>query len=134
MKTGKKLQDEINIIPLVDIVLVILIIFMITAPLMTSGLEVDLPRTKDTGLTRREREPLKITITRTGEIKIYGEKVSLQRLSSWLAEARKNRLVEEVQIEADRLAIYELVAKVLAEVKRAGFNQIGLLTVTEESQ
>lgn len=131
MKVNKKLQDEINIIPLVDIVLVILIIFMITAPLMTSGLEVDLPKTKDTGLTRKEREPLKLTITRTGEIKIYGEKVSLERLSSWLKEARQNKLVEEVQIEADRLATYEVVAKVLSEVKRAGFNQIGLLTIPE---
>lgn len=131
MKVNKKLQDEINIIPLVDIVLVILIIFMITAPLMTSGLEVDLPKTKDTAISRKEREPLKITITRNGEIKIYGEKVSLERLSSWLKEARKNKLVEEVQIEADRLATYEVVAKVLSEVKRAGFNQIGLLTLPE---
>ncbi len=131
MKVNKKLQDEINIIPLVDIVLVILIIFMITAPLMTSGLEVDLPKTKDTPISRKEREPLKITITQNGEIKIYGEKVSLERLSSWLKEARKNKLVEEVQIEADRLATYEVVAKVLSEVKRAGFNQIGLLTLPE---
>lgn len=131
MKVGKRLQDEINVIPLVDIILVILIIFMITAPLMTSGLEVELPKTKDTGLTRKEREPLKITITRTGEIKIYGEKVSLESLSSWLKEARKNKLVEEVQIEADRLATYEVVAKVLSEVKRVGFNQVGLLTLPE---
>ncbi len=134
MKTGKKLQDEINIIPLVDIVLVILIIFMITAPLMTSGLEVDLPKTKDTGLTRKEREPLKITILPNGDIKISGEKVKIEALSRWLEEAKRHGLVQEVQIEADRRAFYEVVAKVLAEVKRAGFTQVGLLTVAEESK
>ncbi|MEZ0343632.1 MAG: biopolymer transporter ExbD [Caldimicrobium sp.] len=131
MKPGKGLQDEINIIPLVDIILVILIIFMITAPLMTSGLEVDLPKTKDTAITRKEREPLKITITARGEIKISGQRISLERLSRWLAEAKKHQLVEEVQIEADRRAYFEIVAKVLSEVKRAGFTQVGVLTQPE---
>ncbi|MGC9108675.1 MAG: ExbD/TolR family protein [Caldimicrobium sp.] len=131
MKVGKRLQEEINVIPLVDIVLVILIIFMITAPLMTSGLEVDLPKTKDTAITHKEREPLKITITAQGEIKISGEPVSLDRLSQWLSEAKKHNLVEEVQIEADRRAYFEIVAKVLSEVKRAGFTQVGVLTQPE---
>ncbi|MGB9761935.1 MAG: ExbD/TolR family protein [Caldimicrobium sp.] len=131
MKVGKRLQEEINVIPLVDIVLVILIIFMITAPLMTSGLEVNLPQTKDTALAHKEREPLKITITAQGEIKISGEPVSLDRLYQWLSEAKKHNLVEEVQIEADRRAYFEIVAKVLSEVKRAGFTQVGVLTQPE---
>lgn len=131
MKAGKRLQDEINVIPLVDIVLVILIIFMITAPLMTSGLEVDLPKTKDTALSQREREPLRIAITERGEIKVSGQRVSLEGLGKWLAEAKRAKLVEEVQIEADKRALYEVVAKVLAEIKRAGFTQVGLLTQPE---
>lgn len=131
MKAGKRLQDEINVIPLVDIVLVILIIFMITAPLMTSGLEVDLPKTKDTALSQREREPLRIVITERGEIKVSGQRVSLEGLGKWLAEAKREKLVEEVQIEADKGARYEVVAKVLAEIKRAGFTQVGLLTQPE---
>lgn len=125
------MQDEINVIPLVDIVLVILIIFMITAPLMTSGLEVELPKTKDSAISQKERKPLKITITEKGEIKILGELVSLDHLSRWLAEAKKNNLVEEIQIEADKRALYDMVAKVLSEVKKAGFTQIGLLTQPE---
>lgn len=128
MKFGNRLQDEINVIPLVDIVLVILIIFMITAPLMTTGLEVDLPKTKDSPVTHREKEPLRITITHSGEIKVSGETVTLEQLSRWLYEARRNQLVEEIQIEADRRALYDTVAKVLSEVKRAGFTQVGLLT------
>ncbi|MCS7150581.1 MAG: biopolymer transporter ExbD [Caldimicrobium sp.] len=131
MRPTQRLQDEINVIPLVDIVLVILIIFMITAPLMTSGLEVELPKTKDSAISQKERKPLKITITEKGEIKILGELVSLDRLSRWLAEAKKNNLVEEIQIEADKRALYDMVAKVLSEVKKAGFTQIGLLTQPE---
>ncbi|MFN3505465.1 MAG: ExbD/TolR family protein [Caldimicrobium sp.] len=132
MKTGKNLQEEINVIPLVDIVLVILIIFMITAPLMTTGLEVDLPKTKESEISQKEKEPLRITITERGEIKVSGEQVKLEALGRWLEEAKKHNLVQEVQIEADRRALYEVVAKVLAEVKRAGFSQVGLLTLPEK--
>ncbi|MFN4197304.1 MAG: ExbD/TolR family protein [Caldimicrobium sp.] len=132
MKTGKNLREEINVIPLVDIVLVILIIFMITAPLMTTGLEVDLPKTKESGIAQKEREPLRITITERGEIKIFGEPVKLEVLGRWLEEAKKHNLVQEVHIEADRKALYEVVAKVLAEVKRVGFSQVGLLTLPEK--
>ncbi len=131
MKLFREPQAEINVIPLVDIVLVILIIFMITAPLMTAGIEVNLPQTKDSPLTSQEAEPLRITIFKDGTIKISGEAISLDRLSGWLAVAKERGFVKEVQIEADREANYGLVAKVLSEVKRAGFTQIGLLTIPE---
>jgi len=131
MKIGKDLQGEINIIPLVDIVLVILIIFMITAPLLTSGIEVELPKTKDTPFTQKEEKPLKITITKEGKIKVYGEEVSLNSLISWIAEAKRNNLVREVQIEADKSCPYGIVAKVLSELKRAGIEELGLLTQPE---
>jgi biopolymer transport protein TolR len=131
MKLVREPQAEINIIPLVDIVLVILIIFMITAPLMTAGIEVNLPQTKDSPLTRQEVEPLRITIFKDGTIKVSGEAMSLDRLSAWLAEAKERGVNKEVQIEADREANYGLVAKVLSEIKRAGFTQVGLLTIPE---
>ncbi|MDM7202841.1 MAG: biopolymer transporter ExbD [Thermodesulfobacteriaceae bacterium] len=132
MKVGRELQDEINVIPLVDIVLVILIIFMITAPLMTTGLEVELPKTKESSFTQKEKEPLRITITEKGEIKISGERIDLEALGRWLEEAKKHELVREVQLEADRRVVYDIVAKVLAEIQRAGFNQIGLVTLPEK--
>ncbi|MCD6490148.1 MAG: biopolymer transporter ExbD [Thermodesulfobacterium sp.] len=131
MKIGKDLQGEINIIPLVDIVLVILIIFMITAPLLTSGIEVELPKTKNTPIAQKEEKPLKITITKEGKIKVYGEEVSLNNLFSWIAEAKRNNLVREVQIEADKNCPYGIVAKVLSELKRAGIEELGLLTQPE---
>jgi len=131
MKIGKDLHGEINIIPLVDIILVILIIFMITAPLLTSGIEVELPKTKDFPLKQKETKPLKITITQEGKIKIYGKEVSLENLYFWAVEAKKHNLVKEVQIEADKACPYGIVAKVLSELKRAGFNELGLLTQPE---
>lgn len=131
MKIGKDLQGEINVIPLVDIVLVILIIFMITAPLLTSGIEVELPKTKDIPLSQKEDQPLKITITQEGKIKIYGEEIALESLVSWIEEAKKNRLVKEIQIEADKDCPYGIVAKVLSELKKAGIEELGLLTQPE---
>ena len=131
MKLVREPQAEINIIPLVDIVLVILIIFMITAPLMTAGIEVNLPQTKDSPLSRQEAEPLRITIFRDGTIKVSGEMMSLNKLSAWLEEAKKRGVIKEVQIEADKEANYGIVARVLSEVKRAGFTQVGLLTIPE---
>jgi len=131
MKLLREPQSEINIIPLVDIVLVILIIFMITAPLMTAGIEVNLPQTKDSPLSSQEAEPLRITIFKDGTIKVSDETISLNKLSAWLAEAKERGVIKEVQIEADREANYGVVARVLSEVKRAGFTQVGLLTIPE---
>lgn len=131
MKIGKDLQGEINIIPLVDIILVILIIFMITAPLLTSGIEVELPKTKDTPISQREEQPLKITITKEGTIKVYGEEIALNNLTLWIAEAKKNNLIKEVQIEADKNCPYGIVAKVLSELKKSGIEELGLLTQPE---
>jgi len=131
MKIGRDLQGEINIIPLVDIVLVILIIFMITAPLLTSGIEVELPKTKDTPLSQKEEQPLKITITKEGKIKVYGEEMGLESLVMWISEEKKNNLIREVQIEADKNCPYGIVAKVLSELKKAGIEELGLLTQPE---
>ncbi len=131
MKIGKDLQGEINVIPLVDIVLVILIIFMITAPLLTSGIEVELPRTKDIPLSQKESRPLKITITQEGKIKVYGEEIVLENLVSWIEEAKSKELIKEVQIEADKNCPYGIVAKVLSELKKAGIEELGLLTQPE---
>lgn len=131
MKIGKDLQGEINVIPLVDIVLVILIIFMITAPLLTSGIEVELPKTKDIPISQKESRPLKITITQEGKIKVYGEEIVLESLISWIEEAKSKGLIKEVQIEADKNCPYGIVAKVLSELKRAGIEELGLLTQPE---
>ncbi len=131
MKIGRELQGEINIIPLVDIILVILIIFMITAPMLTSKIEVDLPKTKGIPITKNQEKILLITITKTGEIKVYGKEISLKDLGSWAREIKRKSLIKDVQISADKNCPYGMVAKVLSELKKAGFTELDLLTQPE---
>lgn len=131
MKIGKELHGEINIIPLVDIILVILIIFMITAPLLTSGIEVELPKAGNFPLSQKEEKPLKLVITREGKIKIYGEEISLDQISTWAIEAKRTNLIKQIQVEADKDCPYGIVVKVLSELKKAGFEELALLTLPE---
>lgn len=128
MKFGAKgLMAEINVTPLVDVMLVLLIIFMITAPLLTTGIEVDLPETRAGELKKKEKS-LVVTITKEGKIIVGRESLSLKRLSRWLAEAKRAGIVKEVRIRADREVPYGLVAKVLGELEAAGITEIGLMT------
>ncbi|WP_456433006.1 ExbD/TolR family protein [Thermosulfuriphilus sp.] len=123
-KKGRYLAD-INVTPLVDVILVLLIIFMITAPMMTRGVSVDLPETK-AGELPRPKEPLVITITKKGEIYIGRERVGLRGLKARLLQVSRNK--DEVFIEADRQARYGLVAQVLALARGVGIETVGLVT------
>ncbi len=129
-KTSKGPYSEINIIPLVDIILVILIIFMITAPFMTVSFQVDLPQTKGESFVKARRV-LKIEIFKDGKILVGKEFVPLRKLYLWLKEARKKGLVKEVEIFADKRCYYEYVAKVISIVKRAGYSRVSLITKAE---
>ncbi|HFB83638.1 MAG TPA: biopolymer transporter ExbD [Thermodesulfatator sp.] len=123
-KKGRYLAD-INVTPLVDVVLVLLIIFMITAPMMTRGVSVNLPQTK-AGELPRLKEPLVVTITQTGDIYIGREKVGLKGLKARFYQAARSK--SEVFIEADRQAHYGLVARVLALARALGIEEVGLVT------
>ncbi|HIE33109.1 MAG TPA: biopolymer transporter ExbD [Thermodesulfobacteriaceae bacterium] len=128
MKPGKKgLMAEINVTPLVDVMLVLLIIFMITAPLLTTGIQVDLPETR-AGELKKNEKPFVITITKEGKIIVGQQSLSLERLSRWLAEAKRVGIVKDVQIQADKQVPYGLIAKVLGELEAAGITEIGLMT------
>ncbi len=129
MKAGRDLLDEINIIPLVDIVLVILIIFMITAPLMTARLEVELPKASQTPVAASPKKVLHIVITEKGEIRIGGKVIKLNHLKAWLKEAREQGIVKSVEIAADKRCPYGVVARVLSLIKEAGFQGVDLLTI-----
>ena len=130
METGKKgLMADINVTPLVDVMLVLLIIFMITAPMLSTGLEVDLPETKAGAL--EQKEPLLIVVNRKGEIFIENKKFDLKSLKTWLLQARKAGLVKAINLKADRRCPYGQVARILAEIEAAGFSEIGLVTRPE---
>ncbi len=123
------LLADINVTPLVDVMLVLLIIFMITAPMMTTGLEVDLPKTK-AGQLKAEK-PLLITINAEGKIFINQQEFPLERLDIWLKEARKGGWLKGVTLKADRRCPYGIVAKVLAEIQAVGITEVGLVTEPE---
>ncbi|MEJ2032585.1 MAG: protein TolR [Deltaproteobacteria bacterium] len=118
---------EINVTPLVDVMLVLLIIFMVTAPMMTQGLDVDLPETTPVPL-RQQKEPIVVTITAKGEIflnNIKGNRALLRQQLGNLAKAGKD---QPIFLKADRKVPYGLVVAVMADIKKVGFEKLGMIT------
>ena len=119
--------SEINITPLVDVMLVLLVIFMVTAPAMKQGLEVELPRTASTGLAATS-QPFYVSIQKSGRVFMAGQPVPMSQLRAKLKSVFKNRQNKQVYIQADKKALYDYVARVMAEVSAAGISNIGLVT------
>jgi len=124
---GKKLMSEINVTPLVDVMLVLLIIFMVTAPMMMEGVEVNLPQTKTKSMKTQE-DPLILSVTKNGDIFLENHTVKLEDLGKKIETIFKYRKEKEVLLRADKDIPYGLVVKVMAEVKRAGIAKLGMVT------
>jgi len=123
----KRLVSDINVTPLVDVMLVLLIIFMITAPMMTQGLNVDLPQTTAKSL-RQEEQPLVLTISKDGEISINNV---VQVRTLMIQELKKSYQVNKDQplfLRADKSVPYGIVVGVMADIKAVGFDKIGMIT------
>lgn len=120
-------MSEINVTPLVDVMLVLLIIFMVTAPMMKQGVEVNLPETTNSGVSTPE-DPFVLSINKTGDIFIEKTKIPVNSLSTKLKAIFLSRKDKEVFIQADRKVEYGIVAKAMAEVRAAGITKIALLT------
>lgn len=126
-----KFVSEINVTPLVDVMLVLLIIFMVTAPMMTQGVDVDLPETTAQPL-HQEEKPITITINRQGELFFDREKGDLKFLRTQLALHAKIDRQRQVLLRADRQVPYGLVVSVMADIKAAGFDKLGMITQPED--
>lgn len=124
---GKRLMSEINVTPFVDVMLVLLIIFMVTAPMMTQGVDVNLPQTTTSNI-KTEEDPLTLSINKNGEIFLETTKVSLEDLEKKVKSIFKYRREKEVLLRADRDVPYGFVIKVMAGVKRAGISKLGMVT------
>jgi len=122
-----KPKAEINVTPFVDVMLVLLIVFMITAPLLTVGVPVDLPRTEARNLPAGE-EPLTISITVGGEIYLQETVVTPAELAPRLTAIAGAGYSSRIFIRADDGAAYGDVARVMARVNAAGFTNLGLVT------
>ena len=120
-------MSEINVTPLVDVMLVLLIIFMVTAPMMTQGLDVNLPQTTAKSIKTQE-DPLFMTINKKGEIFLEEHMIRLEDLEEKVKSIFKYRRDKELLLRADRDIPYGVVIKVIAAVKRAGIDKLGMVT------
>lgn len=131
MMTGGKngsLMSDINVTPFVDVMLVLLIIFMVTAPMMVQGVTVDLPEATAEALPS-DQEPLLVTIDVNHRILINDVPVGLDFLQSKLAKILQNRKDPEVYLRADKNIAYGIVVRVMAEMKSAGVETLGMVTL-----
>lgn len=120
--------SEINVTPLVDVMLVLLIIFMVTAPMMTQGVDVDLPETTSRALKQKEK-PIVISINKMGEISLNQFTMSQKVLKQQLMErARSTGTDRSIFLRADKSVPYGLVISIMADVKEVGFEKIGMIT------
>jgi biopolymer transport protein TolR len=122
--------SEINVTPFVDVMLVLLVIFMVTAPLMQQGIPVELPKTQTAGLTLDE-EPLVVTVKRDGSLYVERARVDLADLEVRMESILQARGDGEVFLRADGKVAYETVAKALAILRKAGAKSIGMVTEPE---
>ena len=120
-------MSEINVTPLVDVMLVLLIVFMVTAPLLTVGVPVDLPKTKAQALGQ-DREPLSVTVRRDGNIYLQNQPVPEDQLIAKLSAIAANGYDQRIFVRGDKAVDYGRVMQVMAEISAAGFTHIGLVT------
>ncbi len=120
---------EINITPLVDVMLVLLIIFMITAPLMMEGVKVDLP-SATTQAMKSDKEDVVLTVTKNGDLFLQGDKstYNLSNLAEKLTAVYQNKSKKDIFLRADKTVPYGIVVQVMATCKNAGIERIGMIT------
>lgn len=129
-KSKSKPMAEINVTPFVDVMLVLLIIFMVAAPLLTVGVPVELPKTAAKALPTEQEEPLTITLSLDGRISIMNTEIADGDLLNRLRAISAERDNDKVFLRADGAIPYERVVQVMGALNQGGFNNIGLVTDT----
>ena len=119
--------SQINVTPLVDVMLVLLVIFMVTAPIIQQGVQVNLPQAKAGAIPGKE-EQLVVAITRSGKIYLNDNPMTLTELGLKLRAIRQLRQDREVYLRADQDVRYGIVMRTIAEIKQAGIEKLGMVT------
>ncbi|HEU5046890.1 MAG TPA: protein TolR [Rickettsiales bacterium] len=129
----KKSFSEINVTPMVDVMLVLLIIFMVTAPMLTAGVQVDLPKTKAAPLNGQD-EPLVVSVLRDGRVYLQDQKepIALEALGPKLAAITGEKTDTRIFVRGDKDVDYGTIMQVVGEVTSAGLTKVAL--ITEPSQ
>ncbi len=123
-------MSEINVTPFVDVMLVLLIVFMVAAPLLTVGVPIELPETKAKPL-QGDNEPLTVSVNADGKVYLQNTEVELDTLAPKLIAIAKNGYQERIFVRGDRSVDYGYIMKVMGVLNKAGFRRIGLVTETQ---
>ena len=121
-------MSEINVTPFVDVMLVLLIIFMVAAPMLTVGVDVELPKSAANALETENEEPLTITITKEGEIVLQTSIIPREQLITRLQGVAAERASNRIFLRADGAVQYEFVMQIMGALNAGGFQDIGLVT------
>ena len=124
-------MSEINVTPFVDVMLVLLIIFMVTAPMMQQGIEVNLPKTAASGVDLNE-DPFVLSIDSKGSIKVGEFPVAAAQMKEKLKAIFSTRKNKQIYIQADKKVDYGVVAEVMAEIRAAGIYNVNLITLPKD--
>ena len=127
-KRRKKLMSEINVVPYIDVMLVLLVIFMITAPLLSQGVKVDLPRAAAQPVDSQDRETLVVTVDREGRYFLDDRRITSEELTRKVAAILRARPQTPVLIRGDRQSNYGEVVRAMTLLQSAGAPSVGLLT------
>jgi biopolymer transport protein TolR len=123
-------MSEINVTPFVDVMLVLLIIFMVTAPLLSAGVPVNLPEANAKPLAA-EKDPVAVTVDSDGRVFIKETEVPLDELVSTLSDTVGGNLDQRIYIRGDRSVSYGAIMRVMGDINGAGFRNIGLVSLKE---
>jgi len=124
-------MSEINVTPMVDVMLVLLIIFMVAAPLLTVGVAIDLPQTQAKSLDQ-DREPLTVTVNDKGQVYLHNTDVKLDELIPKLRAIAKNGGDERIYVRGDKKVDYGTVMRVMGRLSAAGYRRVALITEVEQ--
>lgn len=127
-QSGDDSLSQINVTPLVDVMLVLLVIFMVTAPILQQGVSVDLPQVETGPMTGEQEDQLVVAVTREGAIHLNDTPLELETLQTKLAAIVQERPGRTVYLRADRDVVYGKVVEVMAAVRRAGVVKLGMVT------
>jgi biopolymer transport protein TolR len=129
----RQVMSEINVTPFVDVMLVLLIIFMVSAPLLTVGVPIDLPRTQAKALDQ-DREPLTVSVNGKGQVFLQNSEIKVEDLVPKLTAITQARggMDERIYVRGDRAVDYGTVMRVMGRLSVAGFHRVSLVTETEQ--
>src|SRR5690554_2664846 len=127
----RALMSEINVTPFVDVMLVLLIIFMVAAPLLTVGVPIDLPETQARAMNS-ETQPITISVSQDGRVYLQETEVAMDEIVAKLEAIGSTGYDERIYVRGDRDADYGTVMRVMARISAAGFRNLGLVTLQEQ--